>query len=107
MTDAERVIWFAVRDRRLQGFKFRRQATLGPFIVDFLCDEVKLIVEIDGGQHTESADADRTGELIAMGYRMIRFWNNEVLTNRDGVLQTIHTHLLASPSPVPYGRGPG
>jgi very-short-patch-repair endonuclease len=106
MTDAERAIWFAVRDRRLDGFKFRRQVTVGPFIVDFACVDAMLIVEIDGGQHNETVDAARTAKLLAMGYRVLRFWNNDVLSNQDGVLQTLHAHLLASPSPA-SGRGPG
>ena len=73
MTDAERAIWFAVRDRRLNGFKFRRQVVVGPFIADFICVERALIVEIDGGQHGTTADEARTAELATMGYRVIRF----------------------------------
>ncbi len=105
MTDAERAVWFAVRDRRLGGFKFRRQVALGRYIVDFMCVERMLIVEIDGGQHSAATDAARTAALTALGYRVLRFWNNEVLADPDGVLQTLHDHLLASPSPC--GRGPG
>ena len=107
MTDAERAIWFVVRDRRLDGFKFRRQVTIGPFIVDFACVEAMLIVEIDGCQHNDTIDAERTAKLMAAGHRVLRFWNNDVLANPDGVLQALHTHLLAaSPSPA-CGRGPG
>jgi very-short-patch-repair endonuclease len=86
MTDAERLLWYALRDRRFAGWKFRRQATIGPFIVDFVCIAARLIVEVDGGQHSDDADAKRTAALEAQGYRMIRFWNNEVLANLEGVL---------------------
>ena len=89
MTDVERKLWLAVRDRRLAGLKFRRQATIGPYIVDFLCAEARLIVELDGGQHNEEADAKRTALLEAEGYRVIRFWNNEVNESFEGVLAMI------------------
>ena len=95
MTDVERKLWSAVRDRRLGGFKFRRQATIGPFIVDFLCAEAKLIVEVDGGQHSEEADAARTAFLEARGYRVLRFWNSDAVESFDGVLETILNALRA------------
>ncbi len=104
MTDAERAIWFAVRDRRLGGFKFRRQVPVGGYIVDFLCIERWLIVEIDGGQHNPDVDQERTAHLLALNYGVLRFWNNDVFANLDGVLQTLHQHLTA---PSPAGRGPG
>jgi len=89
-TDAERKLWFALRDRRLGGLKFVRREAIGPFIVDFACRERRLVVELDGGQHAESAkDAARDVYLARENYRVIRFWNNDVLTNRDGVLLTI------------------
>jgi len=89
-TDAERRLWFALRDRRLGGFKFVRQEAIGPFIADFVCRDRKLIVEVDGGQHADSAkDAARSAYLERENYRVVRFWNNDVLTNRDGVLLTI------------------
>jgi very-short-patch-repair endonuclease len=79
-----------LRDRRLDGFKFVRQEAIGSFIVDFACRERKLIIEVDGGQHAESAkDAARDAFLASEGYRVLRFWNNDVLTNREGVLLTI------------------
>jgi very-short-patch-repair endonuclease len=108
MTRAELRIWFALRDRRLDGLKFRRQATLGPFIVDFLCAQARLVVEIDGGQHGGESDAHRDAHIEAMGYRIIRFWNNEVSQNFEGVLNAIHaaaTQALTQPSPA-SGRGP-
>ena len=89
-TDAERKLWFALRDRRLDGFKFVRQEAIGPFIVDFACREQKLIIEVDGGQHADNArDVARDAYLANEGYRVLRFWNNDVLTNREGVSVTI------------------
>ncbi len=90
MTDAERVLWREVRNNRLGGHKLRRQHPLGPYIVDFCCEERKLVIELDGEQHAESsADLVRTALLERQGYRVIRFWNNEVLTNTEGVLSVI------------------
>ncbi len=90
-TDAERLLWRRLRDRQLAGLKFRRQHRLGNFIVDFVCLEQRLILELDGGQHAiqQQADAHREAFLMGLGYRVLRFWNNEVLGNLDGVLQTI------------------
>lgn len=93
MTDAERKLWLALRDRRLDGFKFRRQSTIGPYVVDFLCIEARLIVEVDGGQHNANIDAPRTRFLEERGYRILRFWNNEVIENFEGVLQTLSAAL--------------
>ena len=94
-TDADRKLWFAVRDRRLSGFKFVRQEAIGPFIVDFVCRDKRLVVEVDGGQHPDSAeDAARDAFLAGEGYRVMRFWNNDVLSNRDGVLTVILEALL-------------
>jgi adenine-specific DNA-methyltransferase len=97
-TDAEITLWQHVRNRRLGGFKFRRQATVGHQVVDFLCAEKRLIVEVDGGQHTPEVDAARTARLEALGYRVIRFWNNDVLGNTDGVLETILREVEILPS---------
>lgn len=89
-TTAELKFWYAVRDRRLSGLKFRRQAPLGGFIADFLCPEHRLIIEIDGGQHADSdRDAIRDQTLIELGYRVLRFWNNDVMFNMDGVVETV------------------
>jgi len=86
-TDAERKLWFAVRDRRLSGFKFVRQEAIGPFIVDFVCREKSLVVELDGGQQAENAqDVARDAFLVREGYRVMRFWNNEVRSNLEGVM---------------------
>jgi very-short-patch-repair endonuclease len=91
------------------GYKFRRQEVIGPYIVDFLCLKVKLIVEADGGQHIEQKayDNERTTELEAKGYRVLRFWNNEILTELDAVLETIRLALLDNPSPQPSPKGRG
>lgn len=99
LTDAERKLWSRLRRRQLDGHYFRRQVPVGRFIVDFLCKERRLIVEVDGGQHAERrrADAARSLRLQARGYRVIRFWNNDVIGNIDGVLETIRIELTASP----------
>jgi very-short-patch-repair endonuclease len=95
-TEAERRLWRHLSRRQLGGFKFSRQMPVGPFVCDFLCRERKLIVEVDGGQHSESMrDVSRTAYLEAQGYQVIRFWNNDVLGNVEGVLQIISASLKA------------
>jgi very-short-patch-repair endonuclease len=90
MTDAERRLWACLRNRRFVGYKFRRQHPLGPFIVDFACVEHRLVIEADGGQHAESeADERRTAWLEQQGWRVLRFWNNEILANTEGVQEMI------------------
>jgi len=87
MTNAERKLWYALRDRRFAGFKFRRQVPLGPFIADFVCFEARLVVEVDGGQHACSASDRRCDRWLAANkFRVMRFWNNEVLSNLEGVI---------------------
>jgi very-short-patch-repair endonuclease len=89
-TDAEIRWWAALRNRRLAGFKFRRQHPIGRFVVDFVCTEHHRIVEADGGQHAESeADAERATWLERHGWRVLRFWNNDILANTESVLETI------------------
>jgi very-short-patch-repair endonuclease len=102
MTDAEQKLWRYLRNRQLHGFKFRRQHEIGCYIVDFACADSKLIVELDGGQHLEQMayDAHRTRQLKIMGYNLLRFWNNDVLTNTESVLEVI-LNTLASPAPHP------
>src|ERR1700722_14529818 len=103
-TDAELRLWRLLRDRRLSGFKFRRQVPVGPYIVDFRCVGAKLIVEADGSQHAESPrDKARDAYLGSQGWKVLRFWNNEVLRNREGVLETIFAHA-AKPSSGPSGH---
>ena len=93
-TDAETLIWARLRDRRLDGHKFRRQAPIGPYIVDFCCFSRNLIVEVDGGQHAESqTDNQRTRLLKTKGFRELRFWNHDVLANTEGVLEVIRAGL--------------
>lgn len=97
-TRAELNLWNKLRARALEGHKFVRQQSIGPYYVDFVCRERRLIVEVDGGQHSESKrDAARDAWLGARGYRVLRFWNNDVLQNADGVLQTILTALEEAP----------
>ena len=109
-TDAELRLWRLLRDRRLNGVKFRRQVPLGPYIVDFLCVGAKLIVEADGSQHVESLrDNIRDAHLASQGWTVLRFWNNEVVQNREGVLETILAHARpssgASRHLLPEGEG--
>ena len=90
-TAAEIRLWSRLRRKQLHGFRFRRQQPIGPFIVDFFCPEAKLVVEVDGGQHNveEEKDAKRTRWLEERGYRVVRFWNNDVLSNTDGVVLAV------------------
>ena len=88
-TDAEHRLWRHLRNRNLGGFKFRRQVTIGPFIADFACVEARLIVEADGGQHTSESDARRTASLEGQGWKLLRFWNNDILQQTEAVLETI------------------
>ena len=96
-TDAERALWMKLRNRQVEGVKFRRQQPVGPYIVDFASLQRRLIIEIDGGQHNEERtrqrDEERTMGLKERGYRIVRFWNNEVLTNLEGVLERIREAL--------------
>ena len=95
-TDAEIRLWYYLRRKQLEGFRFRRQHPMGRYVVDFFCAEANLIVEVDGGQHAESEhDAVRTEWLQECGCRVIRFWNNDVLTNTEGVLLAILEALRA------------
>jgi very-short-patch-repair endonuclease len=97
-TDTERKLWARLRNRCLAGFKFKRQHPVGKYIVDFVCLETRLIVEVDGGQHSEQRDRHRSAFLHRSGYRVIRFWDNEVLQQTDSVLAVILSELNR-PSP--------
>mgnify|MGYP001426055340 CR=1 FL=1 len=111
-TNAERALWLRLRDRRLGGWKFKRQAPIDRFIVDFYCAGGKLVIELDGGQHAigTSRDTERTQALSAMGYLVLRFWNNDVLANIEGVLSDILLTLSKAapvsphPDPLPDGE---
>jgi very-short-patch-repair endonuclease len=95
-TDAERRLWQLLRAHRLAGLKFRRQVPIEGFIVDFVCFEARLVVEVDGGQHGDSAaDAARDRRLAALGLRVLRVWNNDVLGNPEGVVATIRAACAA------------
>ena len=91
MTDAEQKLWRGLRMRQLYGHKFRRQFSLGNFIVDFVCLEARLIIEVDGGQHAdeECGDAKRDAWLKSQNFRVLRYWNNQVLNEWDAVLEDI------------------
>ncbi len=89
MTDVEQTLWRALRNRQLGGMKWRRQSTVGRYVADFLCAEAMLIVELDGGQHSAERDAPRTAALEAVGYEVLRFWNNDVVESFEGVCDTI------------------
>jgi very-short-patch-repair endonuclease len=107
MTDAERKLWLALRDRRFAKFKFRRQVPLGPYVADFVCFEARLVVEVDGGQHAESAaDVDRDQWLTQNEFRVLRFWNNDVLQNLEGVLTNLLEQLDRTPHPSSRLREP-
>ena len=96
-TDAERLLWSRLRNRQFAGYKFRRQEVIGAYIADIVCLEAKLIIELDGGHHAmQSADdAERTIYLNRLGYKVLRFWNNDVLCNTEGVLERIRLELCA------------
>ena len=99
-TDAERLLWKHLRNRQVAGYKFRRQEVIKPYIVDFVCFDAKLIIEVDGGQHGDQIEYDeaRTTYLETRGYRVLRFWNNEVLEHTESVLEHICAELV-TPSP--------
>jgi len=86
-TDAERALWNALRGQQLQGLKFRRQHPLAGFTLDLFCEELRLCVEVDGGQHAERTEEDeaRTAKLATLGVEVVRYWNNDVMTNLSGV----------------------
>ena len=94
-TEAEKRLWDALRHRQIDRHRFRCQHPLGAYVVDFVCLAEKLVVEVDGGQHAIEADrdAERTAWLQSRGYRVLRFWNNDVLENTEGVAETIRTAL--------------
>jgi very-short-patch-repair endonuclease len=106
-TDAERLLWRKLRFWQVDGLKFRRQQPLGPYIVDFVCLEKRLVIEVDGGQHAENAnyDTERDAWLRAQDFVVLRFWNNDVLKNIDSVVEQVIKTLKSTPylNPSPQG----
>lgn len=100
LTDAEILLWKHLRQKQMEGLKFRRQQPIDHYIVDFICLEKRIVIEVDGGQHALQKEADVTRDeyLRQQGFRVLRFWNNEVLKNIRGVLEVVRQHCL-SPTP--------
>jgi very-short-patch-repair endonuclease len=95
MTDAEQRLWMGLRGVQLDGHRFRRQVPIGPYIVDFTCLKAHLVIEVDGGQHANATEQDdrRTAWLASQGFRVLRFWDNDVLLQTDSVLETVRNAL--------------
>ncbi|MCI4589984.1 DUF559 domain-containing protein [Sphingobium sp. BYY-5] len=106
-TEAERILWRAISARKVSGIRFNRQVPIGPFICDFVARSIGLVIEVDGGQHNEEADAERTRYIEAQKFRVIRFWNNDVLGNIEGVIEEIERVIANMPSPDPSRRREG
>ena len=107
-TEAEQRLWYRLRAHRFMGLKFKRQKPMGCYIVDFVCLEHRLIIELDGGQHAEQVayDQHRDAWLRSQGYTILRFWNNDVMQQLEGVLEQIRCAVTLSPDPSPTsGRG--
>lgn len=108
-TDAEKCLWRYLRNRQMHGHKFRRQYPIGEYIVDLVCLEKMVVIELDGGQHLEQAEQDmeRTEYLGLLGYEVYRYWNNDVLVNTESVLNHISNVLVETPHPNPLPMGEG
>ena len=108
MTDVERLLWRRLRDRQIKGYKFRRQHPFRGYVLDFVCLEAKVVIELDGSQHfdAQTHDAARTAVLEAAGFQLLRFWNNEVLSNIEGVLEVIWRALPEEITPPPSRPSP-
>ncbi|MEK6550648.1 MAG: endonuclease domain-containing protein [Pseudomonadota bacterium] len=108
-TEAEQRLWKHLRNRRFCGYKFRRQAPIGRYVVDFVCISPKIVIEVDGGQHAlrVNEDMERTRYLESLGYCVIRFWNTDVLRNIESILEVVQNtvNMIPSPQPSPEGRG--
>jgi very-short-patch-repair endonuclease len=105
-TEVENMLWFKLRELQYDGIKFRRQHPLGNYVVDFVCIQHKLIIEVDGGQHNESKasayDEERSAWLEKQGYRVLRFWDNDVLRSMDSVISQVLAMLVnVHPDPLP------
>jgi very-short-patch-repair endonuclease len=108
MTDVERKLWVRLRGGQMHSARFRRQAVIGPYIADFACFDPRLIIELDGGQHSAQMayDTERTMWLEGRSFVVLRFWNNDVLSNLDGVLQTIEHLVLRLRGDTPHPNPP-
>jgi len=107
-TEPEQKLWYLLRDSRLAGHKFRRQHPIPPFILDFVCLRARVIVELDGSQHSLEADAERTRALQARGFEVLRFWDNDALVQIDNVAMAILSLVerrTLTPAPLPEGEG--
>jgi len=107
-TDAEIKLWYHLRAKRLGGLKFRRQHPIPPYVADFFCEELKLVIELDGSQHNEGADSARIHALERQGLLILRFWDNQVLQEIEAVLEAILNfarNRTLSPTPPPAGEG--
>ena len=107
-TDAERAIWQCLRGEQLPGYKFRRQYPIPPYVVDFACLAARLVVELDGSQHSLEVDASRTRFIESKGFNVLRFWDNEALQQTDAVIEAIWNacrSVAPHPNPSPAGRG--
>lgn len=107
-TNVEKILWQKLKGRQLEGYKFRRQQPVGPYIVDFVNFEKRIVIELDGGQHAIRKDSDKKRDawLKAEGFEVLRFWNNDLFENLEGILEVIRKTLL-SPSPGPSHQGRG
>ncbi|MDY6908613.1 MAG: DUF559 domain-containing protein [Thermodesulfobacteriota bacterium] len=107
LTDAERILWTYLRAKQLEGLKFRRQAPIGKYIAAFVCHDKRIVIEVDGGQHSLNKDRERDNWFKEQGYKVLRFWNSEVLTNIAGLLEVIRGDCLSHPplNPLPSREG--
>jgi very-short-patch-repair endonuclease len=105
-TEVEQRLWYHLRAHRFMDLKFKRQKPIGRYIVDFVCMERMLIIEIDGGQHSEQVEYDQLRDvwLIGQGYTVLRFWNHDVMQQLEGVLEQIRLTVIPEPSPPPLSR---
>ncbi|MBI3570200.1 MAG: endonuclease domain-containing protein [Gammaproteobacteria bacterium] len=109
LTDTERCLWSRLKRQQINGYKFRRQFPLGPYIVDFVSLEARLVIEVDGGQHAKQTKKDELRDkwLVSQDFRVLRFWNNDVLRETDAVIETIVQALRSTPTPSLPRKGGG
>ena len=106
-TETEKLLWRYLRSKQIDGFKFRRQQPIDNYVVDFVCFDNKIVIEVDGGQHAvdKEKDIERDNYLKKHGFKVLRFWNNDVLTNIGGVLEKIRENCLSHPPLTPPVKG--